>query len=222
MNSVKIPLVQRRHVSQQVLEITCDIQDQKIQFRPGQHFKISVDRLLYPDQKGRTRIFNVVSSPNNEQYISFAFLMSNSGFKKTINQIPLGTRIEIKGPYGMFTMPDKQTKHIVMVCDSIGITPCISIILYAIEKKQANLMHLFYSSNCPYIKEIKSLHQENKDLQCIEFSDFNFATIKKISNYKDYLWYISGTVGQVAEIKQQLLKAGITTQNIKVEEFAGY
>jgi ferredoxin-NADP reductase len=222
MTPIKIPLVQRRQISQKVLEVTCEVQDQKIQFSPGQHFKVSIENLLFPDQKGKTRIFNAVSSPNNEHYISFAFLMSDSGFKKTINQIPLGTKLEIKGPYGMFMTSKNETRHTVMVGDDIGITPCISHILYAIEEGLINGMHLLYSSNCPYAREIKEIQQGNKNLRCFEFNDFNLAVIKKIDNYKECLWCISGTVERIGIIKQQLLKANVPIQNIKVEEFAGY
>jgi len=222
MNTILAPLVQRRQLAPNTLEITCDLQDEQIPFEAGQHFKVSIDNLLYPDQKGKTRIFNAVSSPNNENYISFAFSVSDSGYKKTIGQIPLGSKLEIKGPYGMFTIPQNEMRQIIMVCDGIGVTPCVSFILDATEQGHSNEMHLLYSDDCPYVQEIKNIQQQNRYLQCQKFSKFDSCVIKKFQNYQNTLWLVAGTPNKTNAIKQQLLKLGISGQNIKVEEFAGY
>jgi ferredoxin-NADP reductase len=221
MSVITTQLVQRRSFGG-IVEITCDIKGKNLSFKAGQYFKVGLEILSYDDPKGKVRVFNALSSPNNSNYLTFAFIESQSGYKKTLKEAPLGIRLEVKGPYGIFTIPENNSNHIVLVAVGIGITPCMSIVLYATEEQLPFKITLFCPEQSPYKNDLESIKRVNPNMEVISFSKSNSNFIKKINNFKDCLWYVAGPPAGVSEIMKNLLKAGIPQIRIKVEEFAGY
>ena len=88
-----MPIVQWCQLPEGILEVTCRLNGNEFPYKAGQHLQAILSSLLFNDPKGKTRTFNLLSSPNNVEYISFAFYMSDSGFKKTLNQIPENFKI---------------------------------------------------------------------------------------------------------------------------------
>lgn len=223
-DTINIPIVQRRLLPEGLLEVTCKWNGKTIPFQAGQHLQVTLSSLLVDDPKGNTRIFNILSSPNNSDYISFTFQMSDSGFKKSINQIPLNSEIQIKGPYGMFVLPNND-KNIVFVTENIGIIPIIGMILFATEEKLKNKITVIYSDekNTPYLEDLKSIKQMNENLSIIQVDKIDSACIKNnIVNFENTLCYLSGKSETVSKIKPILLQSGINFKNLKIEEFIGY
>ncbi|MBM3903533.1 MAG: hypothetical protein FJ357_00095 [Thaumarchaeota archaeon] len=130
--------------------------------------------------------------------------------------------MSINGPYGMFTISQGIPSQVIMVGDDIGITPCMSMILYAAEEQLSNRMALFFSKNSPYKNNIESVKNENRNLEIIPYEQFNQNVIKKVTDYQKSAWYVAGTPGKTEEIRSTILKSGVPQNNIKVEEFAGY
>ncbi len=49
-------------------------------------------------------------------------------FTKTISQIPLGTKVFVEGPYGIFTAQRSRTNKVLAIAGGIGITPFIAVL----------------------------------------------------------------------------------------------
>lgn len=225
VHKINVPIVQRQHMDEDIVEITCRLDGSSLPFKAGQHIRVDLSSLSFSDNKGKTRTFNILSSPNNTEYISFAFVNSNSGFKKTINQLAINSEITLQGPFGMFTLPDNNSE-LVFISEGIGIVPCISMILYATEESLSNKITLIYSGNekIPYSDVLQSLKDENENLTIhtkIGTLDSNFIK-KNVSNFDNSLFYISGNTKTISLIKPILLHQNISITNIKIEEFAGY
>lgn len=223
--TINVPIVQRRQLPGGILEITCRLNGNEFPYLAGQHLQVILPSLLFNDPKGKTRTFNILSSPNNVEYISFAFNMSDSGFKKTLSQIPENSEIQIRGPSGLFTLPNDD-KNIVFITEGIGIIPIIGIILFATEEKLRNKITIFHSGgkNISYTDDLKSIEKINPNLSVkIKTDTINSDFVKKnISSFKNTLFYLSGTSKTVAKIKPLLLQNGINIKDLKIEEFTGY
>jgi len=224
-STLDVPIVQKQRLEEDIVEITCRFDGSTLPFKAGQHIRVSLPSLYFSDDKGKTRTFNILSSPNNTEYISFAFVNSDSGFKKTINQLKINSMINLQGPFGMFTLPENN-KDIIFISEGIGIVPCISMILYATEELFSNKITMIYSGNkkIPYHNDLQTLKDTNKNFTFHTKTgtlDKDFVN-KNISNVNDSLFYISGNTKTTSSIKQILLQKNIPISNIKIEEFAGY
>ncbi len=223
--SRQLLVIQHQEIVPGVIEIICK-QEHALNFKPGQYVNVSLDQLRYPDPKGKTRTFNLVSSPNNLEYLGFSFLKSDSGFKKTLAEIQLNTKIEIKGPFGIFTLPENPSKPVVFVADGIGITPCVSIVLYAAEEKLPHKITLLYTSQktFPYLESLQEIQKENPNFTIQAKSDLiDSSFIKKhVKNIKESKWFVSGTAKSASHIIKTISQLGVSEKDIQTEEFSGY
>jgi len=222
---ISVPIVQKRQIDEGIVEITCQIDGSEIPFKAGQHVHVTLPSLLFPDPKGKMRTFNILSSPNNTEYISFAFVNSDSGFKKTINQLAVKSQIQLKGPFGIYTLPN-TTQELVFITEGVGVVPCISMILYLSEESAQNKITLIHcgAKKIPYNDDINSLKDANDNLTIhTKLGSINAAFIKKnLPNSSNALFYVSGNSKTISAIKPMLLKQNVPINNIKIEEFAGY
>ena len=222
---INVPIVQRRQLPGEILEVTCHTDGKEFSFKAGQNIQVTLPSLIFEDIKGKTRTFNILSSPNNSEYLSFAFHMSESGFKKTLKQIPENSNIQIKGPFGIFTIPENE-RETIFIAEDIGIVPIIGMILFATEEKLKNKITVIYSGKdkIPYEEDIRAIEKVNPQLSIktkIGSMDSNFIE-NNISDFKNALFYLSGTPETTSKIKPILLQNNVNIKNLKIEEFAGY
>ncbi len=169
-----------------------------------------------------------------------AMRMRKTAFKNSLRAIPIGTRIKVSSPMGSFTLHKDSSKPAVFVAGGIGITPIRSIIGWATEQKLPHKLYLFYSNRTP--EETAFLHRLGS-WACI---NFNFKIIATVTACKDPFWphefgrineemlakhlpeihnsvyYLCGPPPMVAAMRQLLDHLGVSEDNVKTEEFAGY
>lgn len=223
--TINVPIVQRRQLPGGILEVTCHLNGNEFPFKAGQHLQATLPSLLFNDPKGKTRTFNILSSPNNSEYISFAFYMSDSGFKKSIEQLPENSEIQLKGPFGLFTLSD-ENKNLVFITEGIGIVPIIGIVLYATEEKSRNNIIVLHSGNkdIPYDDDLLSIEKINNNLTVkTKIGSIDASVIKNnVKDFENTLFFISGTSETISKIKPLLIQNGVTLRDLKIEEFSGY
>ncbi|MCH7966027.1 MAG: FAD-dependent oxidoreductase [Thaumarchaeota archaeon] len=225
VTTINVPIVQRCQLQEGILEVTCKLHGNEFPYKAGQNIQVTLPSLLFNDPKGKTRTFNILSSPNNSEYISFAFFMSDSGFKKSISQIPENSKIQIKGPFGLFTLPN-DNKNLVFITEGVGVIPIIGIILFATEEKLRNNMILLLSGkkDIPYGDDLASIEKINSNLSVkTKIGSITSSFIKNnIKDFKNTLFYLSGTSETISKIKLILLQNGVSIRDLMIEEFIGY
>lgn len=223
--TIDVPIVQRRQIDEDMVEITCHLDGNEFPIKSGQHLHVTLPLLSFPDPKGKMRTFNILSSPNNSQYISFAFVNSDSGFKKTINRLAINSKIQLKGPFGIFTLPENN-QELVLISEGVGVVPFINMILYLTEESAPNKIILLHSGKkkIPYLDDIKNLQEANDNLTVhTMLGSINSKFIKKnVTSFDNALFYVAGNSKTISSIKPLLLKQNTPITNIKIEEFAGY
>jgi len=223
---ISLPIISQREIAKGTYEISFDNSKENLEFVAGQYIKVYVPKLLYPDDRGNQRMFSICSSPNNKGKISITFRNSGSGFKKSLIELPVGSMIQIEGPFGSFTLPSETEDPIVLIAGGIGITPILSMIRFANERITKHMITLLYGNkdeeSSAYLKELTKIADENKKISLKnKFGLINEDFIKE--NIKDNArWYIVGSPAMVNSTRNILSKLGINNQNVYFEEFSGY
>ena len=223
---VSLPIISQKEVAKDTYEISFDNSKGNLKFIAGQYIKVYIPKLLYPDVRGNQRMFSICSSPNNKNKISIAFRNSGSGFKKGLIELPIGSIIEIEGPFGSFTLPESTDDPIVLIAGGIGITPILSMIRFANEKITKHMITLLYSNkdkeSSAYLTELTNTAQNNEKIVLKnKFSSINEEFIKE--NIKDHAkWYIAGPPAMIDSTRGILSKLKIDSNDIYFEEFSGY
>ena len=133
-------------------------------FEAGQFIALILIDPPETDAEGNTRAFSVASAPY-EEALMIATRMRNTAFKRAIKALPLGSRIQIQGPFGSFTLDNDSTRPAALIAGGIGITPFRSMVFQAADNRAAHPIFLFYSNRRPE----DGFHKRTSDARKDEF-----------------------------------------------------
>lgn len=225
---LELPIIERREIAEGTMEIRLGLEKNKFRFHPGQYIRLTVPHLLKEDPKGNRRDFSIASSPTETGWLAIAYRQSESGVKQTLLHSPLGTKVWVEGPFGLFTLPQNPRKPVVLVAGGIGVTPFRSMICYVTRKKLTYRLTLLYANwarkNAAYLKELGEFQRKNprfvlKNRFGLFTQDFIRRSVKDL---QDPLWYLCGPPPMVEALEKMLPDLGVTQDRIVLEVFTGY
>jgi ferredoxin-NADP reductase len=168
--------------------------------------------------------------------------MRDTAFKRVIKSMPIGSELQMRGPYGRMTLHEDPTRPAVFLTGGIGITPFRSIVLDAAHTGLSHHLCLFYSNRRPedaaFLEELAQLAAMNPTYQFIptmtstaetkqpwtgETGYINADMLARfIDDLKSPVYYVAGPQGLVNAMRKTLAEAGVSEEDIQAEEFAGY
>lgn len=225
----------KEEVAEGTLKVAFEV-DQPVSFKPGQYVFVNLPKLLYPDERGSRRQFSINNSPSQSNILNITTRLSDSGFKKTLNELPISSEVELGPITGMFTLPENPSKPLVFIAGGIGITPFMSMLNYIREEKLPYKVTLIYSnrnqSSTAYLKYLQQLTIPDFKLILTMTDDPNFKGEKRIINsefIKEYFpnvngnyYMVVGPPAMVEAVEKALIEAGVKNEFIKKENFTGY
>lgn len=219
MESSKAKIVGKRYVSSAKNAVEVMVTRCIGKYMPGQYIRVYV---ACNDPKP-FREMNLTSIPDDD-YLSFAFRISDSEWKRTILGLKYMDEVTIKGPYGLFVLPSTHAR-IAMIASNIGITPFMSMVRYSISRGIYDITLLYINKSrddAPYIDDLESLVCNNFRLfEAFSTKDI-MGWIKNMRRYGIERWYVSGEPAYARVVRQLLIESGIDIARISVEEFIGY
>lgn len=204
-------------------------------FLPGQYYYFTIPKLDYPDTRGTTRHFTIASSPTENKIFQVTTrIREESGFKQTLDTLPIGSVVEMEGPNGTLILDENEKgKNHILLAGGIGITPFRSFIKYNVDKGLKIPMFLIYSNNNPefvYKKELDQIAKENNYIKISYFDSSKSGHMdenvlrKLITN--DYLlnatFWLVGPPPFIDAMEMALDKLKISSSQIRSEKFTGY
>jgi ferredoxin-NADP reductase len=211
------------------------------QFKPGQFANLTLLDPPETDAEGNVRTFSIASAPF-EADLMFATRMRDTAFKRVLKAMPLGTEITLGGPFGSFILHSDSSRPGVFLAGGIGITPFRSMVLHASKSRFPHRLLLFYSNRRPedaaFLKELKAIEKENPRYSIIGsmtqiekskqkwegrtgFIDKEMLS-ESLDDLKGSIYYVAGPPKMVSAIGHTLANLGVSEDNIRSEDFAGY
>lgn len=229
---------EKTEVAEGTLKVVFEVLEEFPKFKAGQYFFVALPKLSYPDERGPRRQFSIVNSPNEKGVLSLTTRLSDSGFKKTLKELPVGSEVEVGPIAGIFTLPEQFTQPLVFIAGGIGITPFMSMLKFIAEEGLQPQLLLVYSnrnqSSTAFLDETKTLATKIPTLKLVltMTGDENWNGEKRrvdanfIKEYTDQFanpaFYVVGPPPMVDAIEKELESLGIKEENIKFERFTGY
>lgn len=234
-------LVARREVAEGTLELTLE-RPSGLAFTAGQYARLSLPHPAHPDPGGDRRTFSIASPPQETATIRFATRMTGSPMKRSLAEAPLGAPIELAGPVGTFTLHEDASIPAVFIAGGIGITPFLSMVHDAVNRRLPHTITLIYSNRSP---EGTAFHEEFVRLaeECDRFTYLPTMTQAEASrqpwtgerrrvdgaflheclgDIAAPLYYVAGPPGLVAGVVRTVTEAGAERGRVRAEEFLGY
>lgn len=228
----------KQEIAEGTLLVEFDLLGETVPFKPGQYFIVQLINPSYPDERHNRRHFSIVNSPNQNNTLAFATRLRDSGFKKSIQEMPIGTKVEIGSIGGHFVLPDDTEKSLVFIAGGIGITPFISMLRFVQEQHLTHHITLVYSNrnqqSTAFLDELQGFDKQNSHFKLLltMTDDTNWTGEKRridmqfIKDHLDdltkYTYMIAGPPPMVATIEQTLHDLGVSEDSIIKENFSGY
>jgi ferredoxin-NADP reductase len=237
---MKAIISDKNEITKGTLMVELDLLGQAFSFKPGQFFLLRLINAPYNDSKGIQRYFSIVNSPNEKGVIIFATRISASAFKQSLNELPVGTEVDIDNIAGNFTLPEDKSRQLVFIAGGIGITPFMSMLRFVKEEKldYEYKITLLYSNrdaeSTAFFDELQGISKRNRNIKVVFMitQDANWKGESRRINaqsIKDYVpepssstYMIAGPPPMVSAVVEALKAAGVTSENIITENFAGY
>lgn len=239
VQKLELELVEKKAEAGDVKSFRFAPGDYSFSYKAGQHITMTLD-IENCDERGNARKFTLSSSPT-ESFLQVSTRISQSSFKRTLNSLPVGTKVSLAGPSGVFTLPEGNSAPVVMLAGGIGITPFRSMIKFATDKQLPLKITLLYSNRLPetiaFGEELAGMERKNPNLKVIntvtdsapgsawagETSRVDAGMIKKyVADLGNPIFYVCGPPAMVAAMEDILSGLGIPEERVKSEEFTGY
>lgn len=215
--------------------------ERRVSFKPGQYMEWTLPH-NGSDLRGNRRYFTLASSPTEDTIrLGVKFYQKGSSFKKAMLAMNEGTSIATGQLGGDFTLLDDKSKKLVFIAGGIGITPFRSMVKYMLDTNQKRETTLIYSATSDYDFAYMDVFSEAKDRKILKIvrtitgaktapSNWHGQTgainpqmiTSEVPDYKDRLFYISGSHSFVSSVQDTLSNIGVPHRQIKTDFFPGY
>jgi len=210
-------------------------------FKAGQFMDVTLDNPPETDAEGNSRAFTIASGPA-ESHLMVATRMRDTAFKRVLGKLPIGSEVQIEGPFGNLVLHNNAARPAVLLAGGIGITPFRSIVFRAAGERLPHRLFLFYSNRRPedaaFLGELQALRAENANYTLVatmtgleagspswngECSRVSKEMLMQyIGDLDGPIYYLAGPPGMVTAMQTVLNSAGVNDDDIRPEEFAGY
>lgn len=230
-------IIDKKEVAQGTLQVTFEARE-NFTFKPGQYIFVNLPKLNYPDERGLKRQFSINNDPSLKNQIIITTRLSDSGFKKTLNELPAGADVELGPIAGAFVLPEDTSRPLVFIAGGIGITPFMSMLSHILKEKLPYKITLIYSNrnqaSAAFLDELQQLSTQLSGFKLVlsmtddpswsgEKRKVDAEFIKEyFPNADKSLYFVVGPPAMVDAVQRSLLEAGIDISNIKIENFTGY
>jgi ferredoxin-NADP reductase len=224
-----------------LFRMTLDGYSEIIPFQAGQfiQFIAPVREKNNPEKtKKIIRSYSVASPPEEKRFLEFCIkLVLDGAFTPTLWNYREGDKIEMRGPYGKFVVPEPVDHDLVFIAAGTGIAPFWSMIGHLLKAGvERNIVLVFgvrYEDDVLYENEFKRLAAEYPNFKAVftlsrprrpaewwgETGYVQSLLEKHVKNPLHTKAYICGLTPMIEQSVAQLEKIGFTTDRIHYERY---
>lgn len=206
---------------------------ERFDFKPGQF--VTLDLPIHEQKNKRWRSYSIASWPDGTNTIELVIVYLEGGLGTTylFNEVKEGSELIMRGPQGVFTLPDPLEKDLFLVCTGTGIAPFRSMVQYLKlhELPHGNIHLLFGCRKCEdllYYTEMTALSQSMEGFHyhpalSRETKDgFHCGYVHNIyesicQEKKEAHFFLCGWKQMIDEAKQRIVGLGYDKKSIHQE-----
>ena len=230
---------EKQQIAKGTLLVTFDLLGEEVDFQPGQYFFVTLPDLGHEDERGLRRHITVVTSPNEKGVLGLATRLRDTAFKNTLQEISVGTEVEVEPPKGKFVLPEETSRPLVFIAGGIGITVFRTMLRYIHEERLPYRVTLVYSNrdveSSAFLDELQALEGELPDYRLIltmtddpswdgdtRRIDADWVREHFEGDLNRYTFMVAGPPEMAESVHGDLLAAGVDEANVTADRFSGY
>jgi ferredoxin-NADP reductase/Na+-transporting NADH:ubiquinone oxidoreductase subunit NqrB len=202
--------------------------DSEFSYQPGQYMEWTLPHAR-ADSRGDRRYFTLASSPTEpEVRIGVKFYEGSSSYKKALWRLDSDDVVVASQLSGDFVLPKDASRKLAFIAGGIGVTPYRSMLKYLLDTRQRRDVTMLYAASSPKEIVYKDVLESARGklganiTYCVEQRITPELIKRRIPDYKERLFYVSGPQDLVAATQKILHELGVARRHIKTDYFPGY
>ncbi|ULQ51099.1 ferredoxin--NADP reductase [Flavihumibacter fluvii] len=212
-------------------------------FKPGQF--VTLDLPIHEQKNKRWRSYSIASWPDGTNVFELVVVLLDGGAGTTylFNDIVEGSKLTLRGPQGVFVLPENIDKDLFFICTGTGIAPFRSMTHHILNNNIPHKdIYLIFGcrkmGDCLYGAELKALEQQIPSFHYVptfsreDDSDhlirrgYVHAAYEEICTMQKEAaglglhpakFYLCGWKNMIDEAKQRILALGYERKDIHLE-----
>ncbi len=241
MPKLDVTLVRREEIASATWAFTLGLAGKEFPFRAGQTIDLTFPDPPYRDASGNRRTFSL-AGVSGRDHLLVATRVRGSAFKRSLVEAPEGTALEIEGPFGSFTLPQRATS-VIMLAGGIGVTPFRAIVEDALARGLEHSLLLIHSNRtpeeAPFLEELQGWSRGNQHFvyrptmtRPVRSTEAWTGERRRVgpelladllpADRNTSLYYVAGPERFVKGAIDALAAVDVDEDRIRFEEFPGY
>ena len=205
-------------------------------FKPGQF--ITLDLPIHEKKNKRWRSYSIASAPDETNIVELVIvrLEGGAGTAYLFDEVKEGTELTLRGPQGVFVLPEHIDRDLFLICTGTGVAPFRSMLHHIdryniLHKKIYLVFGCRHVTDCLYGQELKSLENDIDHYYYLptfsrEPEENTLVRRGYVHNiYEEILaeekptahFYLCGWKEMIDEAKQRILAHGYDKKDIHLE-----
>jgi CDP-4-dehydro-6-deoxyglucose reductase len=203
-------------------------------FKPGQF--VTLDLPIHEKRNRRWRSYSIASMPDESNVIELIIVYVEGGVasKYIFDKINEGDSFTLRGPHGLFVLPEKIEKDLYFICTGTGIAPFRSMLHYInqhqVHHRKITLLFgtrtredLLYADEMRDLERMMPAFSYRPTLSREEWegdTGYVHAIYEELCvNRAPSAFYLCGWRAMTDEAKERILKMGYDKKDIHVEVY---
>jgi ferredoxin-NADP reductase len=206
-------------------------------FKPGQF--VTLDLPIHEKKNKRWRSYSIASAPNGSNEIELVIVLLEGGAGTTylFNEVKPGSELLLKGPLGVFVLPETLDKELYLICTGTGIAPFRAMTHYIHAHGISHQpIHLIYGCRrqCDllYADEMWQLQDEMKDFKYLPTLSVEDPSWVRHQGYVHLIYeellaankppahfFLCGWKEMIYEAKEKIIALGYDRHDIHQESY---
>lgn len=203
-------------------------------FKPGQF--VTLDLPIHEQKNKRWRSYSIASYPNGTNIFELVIVLLEGGAGTTylFNEVQPGAKLLLRGPQGVFCLPEQLDRDLYLVCTGTGVAPFRSMTHYIAQHSIAhkNIYLIFGCRLIPdalYAAELKQLETALDNFYYLpvysreEAGDIRRGYVHSV--YEELIkgrqppayFFLCGWKEMITEARERLLTLGYSRHDIHQE-----
>ena len=209
---------------------------ERFDFIPGQF--ITLDLPIHEKRNKRWRSYSIASAPDRSNTIELVIVLmkGGAGSEYLFEQVKEGSELSLRGPQGVFVLPQELDKDIFLICTGTGVAPFRSMLF---NIKQQNIPHkniyLVFGTrlvpDCLYYEELRNLESDLDGfyyLPCFSREPESNTSVRRgyvhgvyeeilAADKRPAYFFLCGWKNMIDEAKERILAMGYDKKDIHLE-----
>jgi CDP-4-dehydro-6-deoxyglucose reductase len=205
---------------------------ENFQFKPGQF--VTLDLPIHEQRNRRWRSYSIASAPDGSNVIELliVYVENGAGTNYFFNEVKEGTELTLRGPHGIFTLPEDLNSDLFLICTGTGIAPFRSMAHYINwHPRPHKNIHLVFGCRTQkdllYADEMRKLETEVQGFvyhptlsreEWDGYSGYVHPVYEALCNERQPATFmLCGWRNMIDEAKRRLLELGYDKKSIHLE-----